>query len=91
MAQEASQLMPGEDPESVYVDDARHWYAVYTELVDLARSVVKPPPSWRLGSLAHHAHDGEIMFINERLAVLEDRLEFWRQRLTQIEVGGKQR
>jgi hypothetical protein len=88
VAQEASQLMPGEDPESVHVDDARHWYAVYTELVDMARSVVKPPPSQRLGSLAYHAHDDEIVFINERLAVLEDRLEFWRQRLAQIETVG---
>jgi hypothetical protein len=88
MAQEASQLMPGEDPESVHVDDARHWYAVYTELVDMARSVVKPPPSQRLGSHAYDAHDDEIVFINERVAVLEDRLEFWRQRLAQIETVG---
>jgi hypothetical protein len=88
MAQEASQLMPGEDPESVHVDDARHWYAVYTELVDMARAVVKPPPSRRLGSLAYDAQDGEIVFINERLAALEDRLEFWRRRLAQIETVG---
>jgi hypothetical protein len=80
--------MPGEDPLSIDVEDAEHWLAVYTELVAMASSLVKPPPSQKLGSPAAGAPDDELAFLNERLAALEVRLHFWRQRLDQLEAVG---
>jgi hypothetical protein len=32
-----SGLLQGEDPRSVYADDAEHWERVYSELVDACR------------------------------------------------------
>jgi hypothetical protein len=88
MAQEATKLMPGEDPLSSDVEDAEHWLAVYTELVEMARALVKPPPSHKPGSPTADASNPEMVFIQERLAALEDRLEFWRRRLGQLEIVG---
>ena len=83
--------MQGEDPLSIDVEDAEHWIAVYTELVAMARSLAKPPPSARLNSRTARTAQGEMVFIANRLATLEGRLEFWRQRLTswsrQADVG----
>jgi hypothetical protein len=80
--------MPGEDPLSIDVEDAEHWLAVYTELVAMASSLVKPPPSQKPGSPTAGAPDEELAFLNERLAALEVRLRFWRQRLEQLEAVG---
>jgi hypothetical protein len=88
MAQEATKLMPGEDPLSIHVEDAEHWLAVYAELVAMAGALVKPPPSQKPGSPAADARNPEMMYIQERLAALEHRLEFWRQRLEQLEAVG---
>jgi hypothetical protein len=88
MAQEATKLMPGEDPLSSDVEDAEHWLAVYTELVEMARALVKPPPSHKPGSPTTDTGSPEMRFIQERLAALEDRLEFWRLRLGQLETVG---
>jgi len=88
MAQEATKLMPGEDPLSIDVEDAEHWLAVYTELVEMARALVKPPPSHKPGSPTPDGGNPEMVFIQERLAALEDRLEFWRLRRGQLEIVG---
>ena len=88
MAQEATKLMPGEDPLSSDRGDAEHWLAVYTELVEMARALIKPPPSHKPGSPTPDAGNPEMVFIHERLAALEDRLEFWRRRLGQLELVG---
>ena len=88
MAQQASQLMPGEDPLTILVEDAEHWVAVYTELMTMAASVVKPPPPLEPVSPAPGADDDEMVFIEDRLQAIEDRLRFWRQRLVELQAVG---
>ena len=34
------QLLPGEEPDSVYVDDAVHWIGVYKELIRVRKQLL---------------------------------------------------
>jgi hypothetical protein len=88
LAQEASQLMPGEDPHTIHLEDAEHWLAVYTELMAMVASVVKTPPPPQPASPTPGPADDEMAFIQERLQALDDRLQFWRQRLVELQTVG---
>ena len=78
-------LLPGEDPQSPYREDAEHWVEVYRELVETKSAILAKLREERRGldqaSQAELAHDDRILQLElERLRV---RLAAWEQRLRQ--------
>jgi DNA-binding response OmpR family regulator len=75
-------LLEGEDPSTTYADDARHWVAIYSELVafkkrlrDRVRQAMREiPPE------ARAAVEKDLALIEVQLARIEDRLAFWYRR-----------
>jgi hypothetical protein len=71
-------LFEREDPRSALPEDARHWIGVYQSLVDFCemfQSAENPPPKDRQLLDVHDAH-------------FRARLEFWRQRLVDLNHNG---
>ena len=69
------QLFAREDPHSLAPDDARHWIAVYQNLIefcDALQSAESPSPAQR-----HHLREHRRHFAS--------RIDFWRQRLREVE------
>src|ERR687887_492384 len=78
-------LLPGEDPQSPYREDAEHWVEVYRELVETKSAILAKLREERRGlgreSQAELSHDDRILQLElERLRV---RLATWEQRLRQ--------
>lgn len=78
-------LLPGEDPQSPYREDAEHWVEVYRELVETKSAILAKLREERRGlgqeSQAELSHDDRILQLElERLRV---RLAAWEQRLRQ--------
>lgn len=88
-------LLEGEEPESMYLEDAVHWIAVYTELVGLKKELIA-----RIGSLtgrmtedAAQAAEFDDKLLRAEAARFQSRLDFWverAQRLTEdrLRTGG---
>lgn len=64
-------LLPGEQSDSPYPEDAEHWVRVYEELVSLCERMLEGPPSGRAAGEAAQADRG----------LLEERMAHYRQRL----------
>lgn len=84
-------LLPNEDPESPYVEDAVHWIRVYSELIGVKESLLE-----RAEQAEHNLTDDAIadLKVDRRLlgAQLERykrRHEYWLNRVT--ELAGTQR
>ncbi|HYM49236.1 MAG TPA: winged helix-turn-helix domain-containing protein [Candidatus Limnocylindrales bacterium] len=75
-------LLPGELPETSFVEDARHWVTVYSELAEFVeRSLARLlEPESRRGAL----HD--LAALERHRRHLDSRLEFWQRRAW--ELGG---
>ncbi|HZU18940.1 MAG TPA: winged helix-turn-helix domain-containing protein [Candidatus Dormibacteraeota bacterium] len=76
--------LPGEDPDTEWSDDARHWLNIYRELVAFQEGF--------LARLQVHASNGRgspalveaLERARARLEVLVRRREFWRRRLMEL-------
>lgn len=81
-------LLEGEDPQTVFAQDARHWVAVYRELIAFRSDVLarvqaqvrRLPASSRAAATAT-----DTAIIEEQLVRYRRRLEFWYQRQWALE------
>lgn len=73
-------MLPGEDPDTSYVEDARQWVTVYSELAEfVARSLARlAVDGTDLEPLEVSGGDPRYLDANRRH--LESRLEFWQRR-----------
>jgi hypothetical protein len=77
---EDDRLLPGEDPESSFPDDAEHFVSVYAELLRFQELAVSQAEAESSGGGEHLEH---LRLERDRL---RRRLDFWRRR--QRELGG---
>ena len=81
-----NRLLEGEDPDSTYPDDAKHWVAVYAELLGFKENVVEAAAS----SAAHLPEDAQpeagddLTILEAERQRLERRYRFWQARLAEL-------
>jgi len=84
VAAAADNLFEGEDPDTRYAQDARHWVAIYRELIAFKSNVLarvrRTPASAR-------AEDGaeDVAILEAQLVRYRRRLEFWYQKQWALE------
>ena len=82
-AVEPERLLPGEDQDSVHLDDAEHWASVYSELLDFKRSLLKVAED-RLASMRDAARteieETDLKVLQAEAQRLARRFEFWHAR-----------
>jgi hypothetical protein len=82
-------LLQGENPDTDYPDDARHWLAVYKELLGFKHDMIGQLRD-RLADLSESARtevEGtDIPVMQSEASRFERRLDFWKERLQ--ELGG---
>jgi len=81
-------LLEGEDPRTIYPHDARHWIAVYREMIDFKDQLLARVEA-QLGRLPKAARadvaDNDIGLIQNQLGRYQRRLEFWYGRQWELE------
>jgi hypothetical protein len=82
-AVEPDRLLPGEDQDSVHLDDAEHWASVYAELLDFKRSLLQVAEN-RLASMRDAARteveETDLKVLQAEAQRLTRRFEFWQTR-----------
>jgi hypothetical protein len=81
-------LLPGENPSTRQPDDADHWLAVYTELLQ-AKAAMLVALNERLASMKEDAARQEIgatdaRLLESELARFQKRIDFWRDRKARL-------
>src|ERR1700716_3301407 len=75
-------LLEGEDPSTLFAEDARHWVNIYAQLLEfkqrILERVAKAMPSLPPGAEAEVGKDLEL--ITAEAHGVERRLAFWQQR-----------
>ncbi|MEO6795382.1 MAG: hypothetical protein ABI401_13400 [Candidatus Dormibacter sp.] len=74
-ASDPSRLLPGEEPESLFADDARHWIAVYSELLSFNRQLAE-------GITVRQEDDLPLM--QAHIERMNGRLDYWQDRLDNL-------
>lgn len=73
-------LLEGEDPRTIFPQDARHWIAVYDEMIDFKEGLLARVRT-HLMSLPAAARqdvtDNDIVLIEDQLSRYRRRLEYW--------------
>jgi hypothetical protein len=86
-AVEPVRLLEGEDEDTMYVDDAVHWTKVYAELLDFKASLLTVAEQ-RLPSMDDDAEaevrETDLKVLKAEAARFERRLEFWRERIREL-------
>jgi DNA-binding response OmpR family regulator len=81
-------LLEGEDPQTVFAHDARHWIAVYREMIDFKDQLLARVED-QLGRLPKAARsdvtDNDIGLIQNQLERYKRRIEFWYSRQWELE------
>jgi DNA-binding response OmpR family regulator len=81
-------LLEGEDPQTVFAHDARHWIAVYREMIDFKDQLLARVEG-QLGRLPKAARsdvtDNDIGLIRNQLERYKRRIEFWYSRQWELE------
>jgi hypothetical protein len=88
MAVDGDRLLDGENPETAFVDDARHWMQVYGELVRFKEDVMSSLHE-RLGAVEKpeavaEVADTDLETLRAERKRLRRRLEFWESRYTDL-------
>jgi hypothetical protein len=82
-AVESERLLPGEEEDSVHLDDAVHWTNVYSELLEFKRSLLRVAED-RLASMLNatrtEIEETDLKILLAEADRLERRQEFWRAR-----------
>lgn len=73
-----SALFDREDPESRVADDARHWISVYQSLIDFCDALQS----------ADNPSLAQRRLLREHRQRFENRIAFWRTRLSELEESG---
>lgn len=80
-------LLHGEDPDSRHLDDARHWEAVYRELLDFKR-VMLDTTRRRVETASEAAREEllgtDIPVLEAEAERLAARHDFWLRRITEL-------
>lgn len=81
------QLLPGEEPETRYPDDARHWLQVYAELLrfkdELLATVRRA--SRRLRRAGRHEANKDLELMEAERSRLHRRFLFWRHKAVALD------
>lgn len=89
-AVEPERLLPGEEEDSVHLDDAVHWTKVYSELLDFKRSLLLVAED-RITSMNFAARteieETDLKILQAEAQRLERRQEFWRGRSASLTIG----
>lgn len=90
-AGDPDRLLFGEDPETSSLDDAKHWVAVYEELMDFKANVVGVTEG-KLAQMEQRAARREVVetdgpLLEAERQRLHKRLSFWRARVVELERG----
>ena len=81
-------LLEGEDPQTVYPHDARHWIAVYQEMIEFKTELLARVEEQlrRLPKAARaDVEDNDVGLIQNQLDRYQRRLEFWYSRQWALE------
>jgi len=85
-----SRLLRGEDPQTGYPDDARHWIAVYRELLDFKQDMLRTIDE-HVPQISDSAREEvlgtDVPVMQAEAARFVDRLSFWEGRLQELEKG----
>ncbi len=82
-------LLPGEDPESPWTDDARHWMNAYRELVRFKHGLLRSTRAERdrIDPRARPEVDLDLHALELEAERLADRLAFWSRRVRELEAA----
>jgi DNA-binding response OmpR family regulator len=81
-------LLEGEDPQTVFAHDARHWIAVYREMIDFKDQLLARVEDQlrRLPKAARSdVTDNDIGLIQDQLDRYKRRIEFWYSKQWELE------
>lgn len=90
MSTDAGRLLPGEDPDSRDLADARHWVAIYSQLQQVKHSLIATLHELMEGKAAEAQAElerADVRLLELQVARFERRLAFWQQRLAQPGLG----
>jgi hypothetical protein len=83
-----NRLLHGEDPETTYLDDARHWLFVYEELLGFKHDIIQMTRR-RAEELSDGAKEElmgtDIPILEAEERRLAARFEFWHGRVAELE------
>lgn len=87
---EPGRLLPGEDPESLLLDDSQHWAAVYTELL-MTKTRILDATLEQMEAATHPAVQDELQSDQTVLVTeierFQRRLRYWHDR--EVELRGR--
>ena len=89
-AGDPDRLMKGEDPETSFLEDARHWRDVYQELLNFKHDLIELTEN-RVEDLSETAADEivetDASILDAERHRLEHRYEFWQARCRALEAS----
>ncbi len=75
-------LIPGEHPDTPFIEDVRHWITIYTELVTFnRRSLDRIADAAKVPGRAAQVTGSDEAMLRQHLERLESRVDFWHHRL----------
>lgn len=79
-------LLEGEDPSTSFAEDARHWVAIYAQLVEFKHRLLERVEAamQEPGSAGKAEMERELELMRAELARMEGRLAFWREKHWQM-------
>lgn len=81
-------LLEGEDPRTIFPQDARHWIAVYDEMIDFKEGLLARVRTLLMSLPAaarQDVTDNDIVLIEDQLSRYRRRLEYWYARQWDLE------
>ncbi|MGA8014447.1 MAG: hypothetical protein WCB85_00820 [Candidatus Dormiibacterota bacterium] len=86
---DADRLLPGEDPQTPYLDDALHWYSVYTEMLQ-GKAAMLAALAERLTQMHEDEARGELgdtdaILLDRELKRFQRRIDFWSNRRLELQ------
>jgi hypothetical protein len=84
---DSDRLLPGEDVNTPYVDDAEHWIKVYGELLELKRRMIGEltrQVANMTETARREAQDTDLVVMHVEAERFARRLGFWRRRLDEL-------
>jgi hypothetical protein len=83
-AEEAGQLMPGEDPSSRVGADADHWALVYGELLAFNRKLIAAMEQVGLAPPNGSPEEPDLKLLRANIRRMEARLTYWVARQAEL-------
>ena len=81
-----NRLLPGEEPATRYLDDARHWEAVYRELLHFKDQLLETAAraGRRIRREARHEVSKDLALLEAERSRLRRRHHFWQRRVDRL-------